>query len=79
MSDREELRDEARMERRREPAAAWQWEYVACNWVRVPVATSAAITITATVTRRCRYCNGEMREIAVGVRECGDCCYEEAT
>jgi hypothetical protein len=37
MSDREELRDEASMERRREPEPGWQWEWANCNWVRVPV------------------------------------------
>lgn len=37
VSDPEELRAEARDERRSEPQPAYRWEYVACNWVRVPV------------------------------------------
>jgi hypothetical protein len=68
MSDREELRDEAREERRREPEPAYRWEYVACNCVMVPVELPS---------NRCRYCNGQMVEVADGVFECEECAYEE--
>jgi hypothetical protein len=63
MSDREELRDEARMERtapRGTPP-----EYAGPGYIKADAKT-------------CRYCGDvEMERVAVGVWECPDCAYEE--